>query len=132
MCALYLHSSGRILIGTESQVKYSCVFQSCLINLSKHSTRLSVLCVKTIIKRECLRMFPFLFANYFLEDFCAGLLFMITRLCRRIRILIGTANYISDMRTVPGDQDHRQRCCQEHFIRHTFIWYNEIIVISLL
>lgn len=38
-------------------------------------------------------MFPFLFANYFLEDFCAGLLFMITRLCRRIRILIGTANY---------------------------------------
>lgn len=54
-------------------------------------------------------MFPFLFANYFLEDFCAGLLFMITRLCRRIRILIGTANYISDMRTVPGDQDHRQR-----------------------
>ena len=54
-------------------------------------------------------MFPFLFADYFLEDFCAGLLFMITRLGRRIRILIGTANYISDMLTVPGDQDHRQR-----------------------
>ena len=54
-------------------------------------------------------MFPFLFADYFLEDFCAGLLFMITRLGRRIRILIGTANYISDMITVPGDQDHRQR-----------------------